>query len=271
MKWLLFTLILIGLIIWWRYVQIEQNGRSSTKTPKQAKASKPNDVKEKKSNHQEMKQCPCCGLRFPADEGFGSYCSLEHRNAIDPKGWWGGADWLMSPNYDERPSGTPIELVLIHHISLPPGQFGNNYIADFFQNKLDQNAHPYFQEISDHQVSSHFLIKRDGQVQQFVSTLNRAWHAGASEFFGRERCNDFSIGIELEGTEDLPFQPAQYAALKELVNVLKKKYPIAAYAGHSDVAPGRKKDPGIHFDWNHFAQSAGIPARQLPYGLDKRS
>ena len=270
MKWLLFTLFLTGLIIWWRYAQIEQNGRSSTKPPKPPKSSKSNDGKEKKSNPQEMKQCPCCGLRFPADEGVGAYCSADHRNAIDPKGWWGGADWFKSPNYDDRPTGVPIELVLIHHISLPPGQFGNNYIADFFQNKLDPNAHPYFQEISDHQVSSHFLIERDGQVQQFVSTLHRAWHAGVSEFFGRESCNDFSIGIELEGTEDLPFQPAQYAALKELVTVLKKKYSIAAYAGHSDVAPGRKRDPGIHFDWNLFAQSAGIPSRQLPYGLSKR-
>jgi len=273
MKWLLFTLILTGLIMWWRYAQIEQNGRSSAKpnNPKQAKPKQPNSSQSTVSKTQEMKQCPCCGLRFPADEGVGAYCSAEHQNAIDPKGWWGAADWLKSPNYDERPSGMPIELVLMHHISLPPGQFGNHYIADFFQNKLDPNAHPYFQEIADRQVSSHFLIKRDGQVQQFVSTLNRAWHAGASEFFGRDRCNDFSIGIELEGTEDLPFQPAQYLALKDLVTVLKKQYPIAAYAGHSDVAPGRKKDPGIHFDWAYFSQLAGIPARQLPYGLDKRS
>lgn len=270
MKWLLFTLILTGLIIWWRYAQIQQNNRSSAKPkPKTATQAKPQSSAPQKS--QVMQQCPYCGLRFPNDEGVGAYCSKEHRAAIDSKGWWGEAQWLKSPNYDERPSGMPIELVLIHHISLPPGQFGGNYIADFFQNKLDPKAHPYFAEIADRQVSSHFLIKRDGQVLQFVSTLHRAWHAGVSDFFGRERCNDFSIGIELEGTDDLPFQPAQYLALKNLVDVLKKTYPISAYAGHSDVAPGRKTDPGIHFDWEKFAEMANIPVLQLPYGLQKRA
>jgi AmpD protein len=270
MKWLLFTLILTGLIIWWRYAQIEQNGRSSTKTTKQAKVSKPSDVKEKKSSPQEMNQCPSCGLRFPTDEGVGSYCSLEHRNAIDPKGWWGNADWLKSPNYDERPTGVPIELVLIHHISLPPGQFGNNYIAYFFQNKLDPNAHPYFQEIADHQVSSHFLIKRDGQVQQFVSTLHRAWHAGVSEFFGRESCNDFSIGIELEGDGERPFEDVQYVALANLSAQLELVYSHLLFAGHSDIAPGRKNDPGTQFDWQKFQSKNNIPVEKLPFGLQPR-
>ncbi len=269
MKWLLFLLIMTGLVIWWRYAQIEQNGRSSAK-PAPRTNTKSNQ-QESPAKPQAMQQCPHCGLRFPGHEGVGAYCSLEHQQSIDPKGWWGAAQWVKSPNYDERPAGMPIELVLIHHISLPPGEFGQNFIADFFQNKLDPEAHPYFQQIADQQVSSHFLIRRDGQVQQFVSTLHRAWHAGASDFFGRSRCNDFSIGIELEGTEDLPFQPAQYASLKELVSALKKKFPIAAYAGHSDVAPGRKKDPGVHFDWNHFSKLADIPERQFPYGLERRS
>ncbi len=268
MKWLLFTLILTSLIVWWRYAQLEQNKRSSAK-PASEKRAQATPASPKSSAS--MQQCPHCGLRFPQGEGVGAYCSKEHRAAIDSKGWWGEAEWVKSPNYDDRPEGTPVELVLIHHISLPPGQFGGNYIADFFQNKLDPKAHPYFAEIADRQVSSHFLIKRDGQIQQFVSTLHRAWHAGVSNFFGRERCNDFSIGIELEGTDDLPFQPAQYQSLKVLVQVLRKTYPIAAYAGHSDVAPGRKTDPGVHFDWQNFSALADIPERQLPYGLDNRA
>ncbi len=267
MKWLLFTLILTGLIIWWRYAQLEQNKRSSA----QPAPNKRSQAAASSAPTPTMQQCPHCGLRFPQGEGVGTYCSKEHRAAIDPKGWWGQAEWVKSPNYDDRPQGVPVELVLIHHISLPPGQFGGNYIAEFFQNKLDPKAHPYFAEIADCQVSSHFLIQRDGHVQQFVSTLHRAWHAGASNFFGRERCNDFSIGIELEGTDDLPFQPAQYQSLKDLVHVLRKTYPIAAYAGHSDVAPGRKTDPGIHFDWQRFSSLADIPERQLPYGLKNRS
>ncbi|MFM9154987.1 MAG: hypothetical protein ACKOPD_02385 [Polynucleobacter victoriensis] len=137
MKWLLFTLILTGLVIWWRYAQLEQNKRSSAKPASE------------KRTQAAMQQCPHCGLRFPQGEGFGAYCSKEHRLAIDPKGWWGEAQWVKSPNYDDRPQGMPVELVLIHHISLPPGQFGGNYIADFFQNKLDPKAHPYFAEIAD--------------------------------------------------------------------------------------------------------------------------
>ena len=269
MKWLLFTLILTGLIIWWRYAQISQNSRSSAK-PK-AKAAPKNSPSSKSAEPKNMEQCPHCGLRFPQGEGVGAYCSREHCSGIDPKGWWGEAEWIKSPNYDSRPEGLPVELVLIHHISLPPGQFGGNHIAEFFQNKLDPKAHPYFAEIADRQVSSHFLIRRDGHVQQFVSTLNRAWHAGVSDYFGRERCNDFSIGIELEGSDDVPFGPAQYTALKELVGALQKFHPISAFAGHSDVAPGRKTDPGIHFEWQRFAHEANIPARQLPYGLETRS
>ncbi len=269
MKWLLFTLILTGLIIWWRYAQISQNNRSSAK-PK-AKAAPKTSSSSKSVEPKNMEQCPHCGLRFPQGDGVGAYCSREHRSSIDPKGWWGEAEWIKSPNYDSRPEEPPVELVLVHHISLPPGQFGGNHIAEFFQNKLDPKAHPYFAEIADQQVSSHFLIKRDGHVQQFVSTLNRAWHAGASDYFGRQRCNDFSIGIELEGSDDVPFSSAQYIALKELIVALQKFHPISAYAGHSDVAPGRKTDPGIHFDWQRFSEDANISVGQLPYGLKNRS
>jgi AmpD protein len=259
MKWLLFFAIMAGLLVWWRSAQQSQNRRSSVH-PRNTPS--PQALK--------MSQCPFCGLRFSAQESPDEYCCEQHRQAIDSRGWWGGAQWIRSPNYDERPAGMPVELVLIHHISLPPGQFGNSYIADFFQNKLDSRAHPYFEEIADRRVSSHFLIKRDGQVQQFVSILHRAWHAGVSEFLGRTRCNDFSIGIELEGTDDLPFEVAQYSALKKLVLAIQKSYPITAYAGHSDVAPGRKTDPGIHFDWELFASHAQIPKNQLPFGTEKR-
>ena len=275
MKWLLFALIMIGLIIWWRHTQIKKQVQPKKNPTQQghhpsAGTTKHPSTTQAAQSPKAMIQCPYCQVRFEEGSGDGAYCSKAHRQAIDPKGWWGMAEHVSSPNFDARPEHMPVELVLIHHISLPPGQFGHGYIADFFQNRLDPNAHPYFKEIANREVSSHFLIYRDGRVQQFVSTEHRAWHAGVSDFFGRERCNDFSIGIELEGTDDLPFQPAQYASLKDLVSALSAKYPIAAYAGHSDVAPGRKTDPGIHFDWELFARMAGIPERQLPYGLTKR-
>ena len=275
MKWLLFALIMIGLIIWWRHTQITKQVKPKKNPAQEAPRARPatsshSPATQATQSPKLMVQCPYCQVRFEEGSGFGSYCSKEHRQAIDPRGWWGMAEHLPSPNYDSRPDNMPIELALIHHISLPPGQFGNSYIADFFLNRLDPDAHPYFKEIAQRSVSSHFLIYRDGRVQQFVSADQRAWHAGVSNFFGRERCNDFSIGIELEGTDDLPFQPAQYASLKDLVLALKVKYPIAAYAGHSDVAPGRKTDPGIHFDWELFARMTDIPERQLPYGVSKR-
>ena len=152
-------------------------------------------------------------------------------------------------HWDDRPDASDIRLLVIHNISLPPGQFGGNHIADFFQNKLDPKVHPYFAEIADRQVSSHFLIRRDGHVQQFVSTLNRAWHAGVSSWQGRERCNDFSVGIELEGDDETPFEAAQYATLQSLLKALATELPIKAVTSHSHVAPGRKTDPGPAFDW----------------------
>jgi N-acetyl-anhydromuramoyl-L-alanine amidase len=154
-----------------------------------------------------------------------------------------------SPNQDERPPGTEISLVVLHSISLPPGEYGGGAIEQLFTNCLDPQAHPYFAEICRLQVSAHFLMRRDGSVIQFVPPERRAWHAGASSWRGRSRCNDFSIGIELEGSEDDAFESVQYVALVSLLKRLQQTFPIRDVAAHSDVAPGRKTDPGAHFDW----------------------
>jgi AmpD protein len=150
-----------------------------------------------------------------------------------------------SPNQDERPPGTEVTLAVIHCISLPPGEFGGDAIERLFTNRLDPGAHPYFREIHGLRVSAHFLIRRDGGLVQFVPVARRAWHAGASRWRGRSRCNDFSVGIELEGTDDSPFEDAQYRALVALL----KQLGLSEIAAHSDVAPGRKTDPGAQFDW----------------------
>jgi AmpD protein len=156
---------------------------------------------------------------------------------------------VESPNCDERPAGTEITLVVLHSISLPPGEYGGDSIERLFTNRLDPTAHPYFQEIAHLKVSSHYLIRRDGEVVQFVPPQLRAWHAGVSSWRGRERCNDYSIGIELEGTEDDAFTEHQYNALRALLRDLQSRFPVRDVAAHSDVAPGRKTDPGTHFDW----------------------
>jgi len=160
----------------------------------------------------------------------------------------------LSPNRDSRPHGTAIDLVVVHSISLPPGEYGGDAIERFFQNKLDKNEHPYFEEIFQLQVSSHALIKRSGEVIQFVPFHERAWHAGQSNYQGRERCNDFSIGIELEGTDSDIFEEAQYQQLAQLVTALQAAYPAISdnITGHSDISPGRKQDPGTGFDWTRL-------------------
>ncbi|NOQ88225.1 MAG: 1,6-anhydro-N-acetylmuramyl-L-alanine amidase AmpD [Gammaproteobacteria bacterium] len=157
----------------------------------------------------------------------------------------------LSPNRDTRPENTAIDLIVVHSISLPPGEYGGDSIENFFQNQLDKNKHPYFEEIHALQVSSHVLIKRSGEIVQFVPFHERAWHAGQSNYQGRERCNDFSIGIELEGTDSDYFEDIQYQRLAQLVNTLQSAYPAIAghITGHSDISPGRKKDPGSGFDW----------------------
>ncbi|MFP3516836.1 1,6-anhydro-N-acetylmuramyl-L-alanine amidase AmpD [Pseudomonas sp. SIMBA_077] len=169
-------------------------------------------------------------------------------------GWCQGVRHCPSPNFNARPDGE-ISLLVIHNISLPPSQFGTGKVQEFFQNQLDATEHPYFEGIQDLKVSAHFLIERDGKITQFVSCLDRAWHAGVSRFEGREGCNDFSLGIELEGTDELPFTDAQYAALLALSSQLRAAYPAitpSRICGHSDIAPGRKTDPGPAFEWMRF-------------------
>ncbi len=162
---------------------------------------------------------------------------------------------MPSPNCDERPSGATPELVVIHAISLPPGHFGGDWIDQLFTNTLDPDAHPYFAEVAGLRVSAHALIRRDGSLTQYVPFHRRAWHAGRSAYRGRPECNDFSVGLELEGCDDRPFEPVQYRRLSELVAALGDAYPgitPGRLAGHCDVAPGRKTDPGPHFDWKHL-------------------
>lgn len=170
-------------------------------------------------------------------------------------GWLENIKHKRSPNCNERPDKGDISLLVIHSISLPPGEYGNCYIDDFFCNNLQVTEHPYFQEISRLQVSAHILINRQGDLTQYVSFLDRAWHAGQSSFQGRENCNDFSIGIELEGLEGCYFEEAQYRALAELSVLLMQHYPLITHnriTGHSDIAPDRKADPGEGFDWVYF-------------------
>ena len=167
---------------------------------------------------------------------------------IDAQGMLVGGEYIPSPNCDDRPEGA-IELLVIHNISLPPGEFGGDGVLRLFTNTLDPTVHPYYATLSGLKVSAHFLVRRDGRIIQFVPCLKRAWHAGESCWQGKVRCNDFSIGIELEGSDDIPFTPEQYAALKRLTAALRETYPIRGIAGHSDIAPQRKTDPGPCFEW----------------------
>lgn len=165
------------------------------------------------------------------------------------------ARYVASPNCDERPPGAAITLLVIHNISLPPGEFGGDGIARLFTNELDVAAHPYYQTLAGLRVSAHFLIRRTGELLQFVPCTKRAWHAGVSSWCGRSGCNDFSIGIELEGADDVPYTDAQYRVLVELARTLQSAYPITDIAGHCDIAPARKTDPGPSFDWTRFRSS----------------
>lgn len=170
-------------------------------------------------------------------------------------GWLKHQKRVCSPHFNPRPSPKAISLLVIHYISLPPEQFGGDFINQFFQGKLDANAHPYFKEIADLRVSAHCLIDRLGQVTQYVNFEDMAWHAGVSSFKGRERCNEFSIGIELEGSNNQPFTPQQYETLAELTKAIMKNYPditVDNIVGHSDIAPERKIDPGQYFNWNDY-------------------
>jgi len=171
------------------------------------------------------------------------------RLTLDADGRASIARFVRSPNCDDRPNDTTITVVVVHGISLPPGRFGGRGIEQLFTNRLDPAADPYYASIAQLRVSSHFVVRRDGRLLQFVPCAKRAWHAGVSEWQGRERVNDFSVGIELEGTDMEPYAAAQYTMLARLVKALVRRYPIAAVVGHSDIAPGRKTDPGPAFDW----------------------
>lgn len=176
--------------------------------------------------------------------------------SVDPRtGLLREARQVASPNHDERPAGSRPELIVLHGISLPPGEYGGPWIDALFTNTLDPDAHPYFAEIHQLRVSSHLLIRRDGEVVQYVPFHRRAWHAGASCYEGRERCNDFSIGIELEGSDEVPYEPVQYTVLARVIEALEQAYPALSrrrLAGHSDIAPGRKTDPGPAFAWERL-------------------
>lgn len=191
----------------------------------------------------------------------------EIAGAISPlwqQGWYRHAHRLDSPNFGPRPAGARTDLVLLHSISLPPGQYGTGCVQQLFTNQLDWDAHPYFQGIRGLEVSAHFFIARGGELWQFVSCDDRAWHAGKSRYRGRDNCNDDSIGIELEGLEGERFDAAQYDTLGSLCAALLAHYPIAHLAGHEHVAPGRKQDPGPGFDWQQLKNSLGLPDRWFP-------
>lgn len=181
--------------------------------------------------------------------------TLTQNLSIDAAGWLADVNRIDSPNFAERPAGTTPSLLVIHNISLPPGQFGGPYVAEFFCNRLDCDAHPFFKEIEGMTVSAHLLIDRDGEITQFVSFADCAWHAGVSVFEGRERCNEYSIGVELEGVDALPYTSFQYAALTRVTQQIMLRYPDITrerIVGHSDIAPGRKTDPGPAFGWQRY-------------------
>jgi len=186
---------------------------------------------------------------------------------LDRHGWLHPSSRVVhapSPNHDERPADQDAYLLVLHNISLPPTQFGGPEVIDFFQNKLDYASHPWLERLRGMRVSAHFFIRRNGLIVQCVATARRAWHAGVSTFQGRERCNDFSIGIELEGTDTLPYTDDQYEALSALIPVLRSRHPLRAARGHEHIAPIRKTDPGPAFDWNRIGRSRLFSRRQLP-------
>lgn len=178
-------------------------------------------------------------------------------------GWYRFARALASPNFGPRPAGVAIGLVVIHSISLPPGEYGGDAVQQLFTNTLDWNAHTYFKSIEGLEVSSHFYVRRGGELWQFVSCDDRAWHAGASSWCGRDNCNDFSVGIELEGLEGEGFEAAQYETLTGLVTALAQRYPIEHVAGHEHIAPGRKNDPGAGFDWQRLRKALAWPRERF--------
>ncbi len=186
----------------------------------------------------------------------------HRRLVIDERGYANLARQVRSPNRDARPPGTAVTLLVIHGISLPPQVFGGDAIVELFTNRLDPGAHPYFATIAGLRVSAHFLVRRDGKMLQFVACDDRAWHAGESSWKGRTQCNDFSIGVELEGADHVRYMAAQYTMLARLSRALRRRYPITDIVGHSDIAPGRKTDPGPAFDWARITRLLAPRARR---------
>jgi len=180
---------------------------------------------------------------------------------LGPDGLLRGARYIASPNCDARPRHAAVWLLVLHAISLPPGRYGGDAVARLFTNRLDARAHPYFREIAQLRVSAHFFVRRDGALQQFVPVHRRAWHAGISRWRARERCNDYSVGVEMEGAAGHTFSAAQYRCLARLARALAAQLPLRACAAHSDVAPGRKRDPGARFDWRRF--HAGLARNKI--------
>jgi N-acetyl-anhydromuramoyl-L-alanine amidase len=189
---------------------------------------------------------------------------MSWRSTWHPDGWWSGASWRPSPNVGARPEGVDATLAIVHSISLPPGVFRGDAVERLFTNRLDCDAHPYFDGLRGLQVSAHFFVRRSGRVIQFAATTRRAWHAGVSQWRGRGNCNDWSIGIELEGLEGGRFEVAQYHSLACLLQVLVRHHPIGEVVGHEDVAPGRKSDPGAGFDWVQLARRLHRSGLVLP-------
>ena len=196
---------------------------------------------------------------------------MTDRAGLWHNGWYQAARHVASPNFGPRPAGMSIDLVVLHSISLPPGQYGGPEIEALFTNTLDWDAHPYFQQIRGAEVSAHFLIRRQGELVQFVSCDDRAWHAGKSQHMGRDNCNDFSIGIEIEGLEGETFETAQYDTLTHLCKAIAQHYPIAHIAGHEHVAPDRKKDPGEGFDWKLLQTSLRASCIRFPFSFSDRA
>lgn len=193
------------------------------------------------------------------------------RAAAPPRwrnGWWSAARRCESPNFGPRPAGAEVTLAVLHSISLPPGEYGGDAIEQFFTNRLDFDAHPYYGSLRGLRVSAHFVVRRGGELLQFVRSDDRAWHAGASSWRGRANCNDYSVGVELEGLEGGLFEDAQYRVLARLLAALARRHPIGEVVGHEHVSPGRKHDPGARFDWMRLA--ALMPARgpRLPFATN---
>ena len=192
-----------------------------------------------------------------------------HHDVLWQDGWYRFAARCPSPNFGPRPAQLPIDLIVLHAISLPPGQYGGEQVKQLFTNQLDWQADPYFKQIEGLKVSAHFFIRRNGELWQFVCCDDRAWHAGVSSYRGRDNCNDDSIGIELEGLDGDVFEPAQYETLMPLCAAIMQRHPIAHIAGHEHIAPGRKPDPGAGFDWQRLQNELGLDAHHVPASVSR--